>query len=79
MVGPDVGAFPTGSLKALSSAKVHYRTANPGRMLLFSLQQKFVSAVSQAEGILVVPLSPRMYLLLDQLTIGPEGILGILS
>lgn len=48
-------------------------------MLLFSFQEKFVSAVLQEEGILVVPLSPRMYLLLNQLTIGSEGILGILS
>lgn len=78
-VGPDVAAFPAGSWKALGSAEIHYRTANPGCMLLFSFQQTFVSAVLQVEGILVVPLSPRMYLLLHQLTIGPEGILGILS
>lgn len=78
-VGPDVGAFPAGSLKALGSAEIHYRTVNPGRMLLSSFQEKFVSAVLQVEGILVVQLNPRMYLLLNQLTIGPEGILGILS
>ena len=78
-VGPDVGALPAGSQEALGGTEIHYRTANPWRTLLFSFQEKFVSAVLQVERILVVPLSPRMYLLLNQLTIGPEGILGILS
>lgn len=43
-------------------------------MLQFSSQKSFASVVLQVEGILEVQLNPSMHLLLNRLTIWPEGI-----